>query len=188
LPTSPNLHEVVQGVDPTCRVVYVDNDPIVLVHARALLSSAPGGRTAYVEADLRDPKAILDTPALRDTVDLGEPVAVSLIAIMHFVTDDDAARQILSALIDPLVPGSALALSVVTADADPGAAPAGFDSLRANVTPVRPRTRAEVQAMFAGLELVEPGVVPVHQWRPDAEASRPLDIEVHVYGAVGVKP
>ncbi|HET9658147.1 MAG TPA: SAM-dependent methyltransferase [Kineosporiaceae bacterium] len=188
LPTAPNLHQVVQAVDPTCRVVYVDNDPIVLVHARALLTSAPEGRTAYVEADLRTPKAITDTPALRDTLDLDRPVAVSLIAVMHFVTDDDATRQILSALIDPLAPGSALALSVVTTDADPDAAPAGFESLRTNVTAVRPRTLAEVEAMFDGLELVEPGVVPVHQWRPDSNAPRLLDTQVHVYGAVGIKP
>lgn len=85
------------------------------------------------------------------------------------------------------MPGSAVALSVVTADADPKAAPGGFESLRANVTPVRPRSRAEVEALLDGLERIEPGVVPVHQWRPEADAVRPLDTQVHVLGAVGVK-
>lgn len=187
LPTSPNLHEVTQAVDPATRVVYVDNDPLVLVHARALLSSAPEGRTAYLEADLRDPASIFASTQLRETLDLRAPVGVSLIAIMHFVVDQDEARAIISALMAPLAPGSALALSVVTTDAAPGAAPSGFAALGAAVTEVRPRSRAEVEAFFEGLELVDPGIAPVHRWHPDLTTEDVLDQDVHVYAAVGLK-
>lgn len=186
LPTSPNLHEVVQSVDPGSRVVYVDKDPIVLAHARALLTGRPEGRIAYLDADLHDADAILGTPELRNTLDLTEPVAVSLIAILQFVTDDDEARRILSALMAPLVPGSTLALSVVTTDADPAGKNA-VAAYNAHGLTQKARDRAEVEALFDGMDLLEPGVVPVHRWHPDDEARAVPDGQVHMYGGVAVK-
>jgi trans-aconitate methyltransferase len=187
LPTSPNLHEVVQAVDPSSRVVYVDMDPIVLAHARALLTSRPEGRTAYVDADLRNVEAILGAPQLQDTLDLSEPVGVSLIAVLQFVTDDDEVRRILSALMAPLAPGSTLALSLVTTDADPVGNTKAVATYKARGLTQKARDRAEVEALFDGLELLEPGVVPVHQWWPDDEARAVPDEHVHMYGGVAVK-
>src|SRR5262249_17110317 len=116
LPTSPNLHEVAQGVHPDARIVYVDNDPMVLVHARALLTSSAQGRTTYLDADLRDPQSILDSPQLRESLDLTRPVGLSLIAILQFIVDEDEAHAIIDQLMGALAPGSFLALTTVTAD------------------------------------------------------------------------
>ena len=187
LPTSPNLHEAVQEVDPTSRVVYVDNDPIVLAHARALLTSTPQGRTAYVEADLRDIDAILASPHLAETLDLDQPVALCLIAVLHFVTDDEEARRIVDRLIEPLAPGSILALSHATADTSPAELNRMATVTRTGGVPGRMRTRAEVTDLFAGLDLIDPGVVMVHHWHPDEEAHAVDDADVHIYGGVAVK-
>lgn len=167
LPTSPNLHEIVQAVDPRARVVYMDHDPLVLVHSRALLTNTPEGRTAYVQADLRDTDSLLAEPGVRETLDLTQPVTISLVGIMHFIIDDEAAHRIVSTLMEPLVPGSALMLSTVTTDVNPDKAAKGFQTLGGGVIDSRPRTREEVEAFFHGLQLVEPGVVQAHRWRPD---------------------
>jgi len=188
LPTSPNLHEVVQGVAPQSRVVYVDNDPIVLVHARALLTSSPEGRTAYLDADLRHPDAILAAPQLTETLDLGEPVAVSLIAVLQFISDEDQVHAIIDQLMAPLVPGSALALSLVTVDTAPREATQATAQYRANGIPVKARSLAEATDLFRGLELVDPGVVLVHRWQPDDEAAALEDSQVFMYGGVAIKP
>jgi hypothetical protein len=188
LPTSPNLHEVVQGVAPQSRVVYVDNDPLVLVHARALLTSAPQGKTAYVDADLRDPDAIFNAPDFRDTLDLDQPVAVTLMAILQYVTDDAEARRIIDHLLQPLAPGSVLALSTVTADTAPQQVGGGNAAYGDSGIPIRSRTRAEVESLFEGLELIEPGVTLVTHWRPDNEATAVDDAHVYMYGGVAVKP
>ena len=152
LPTSPNLHEVVQGIAPEARIVYVDNDPIVLSHARALLTSTPGGKTAYVNADLRDPAAILQAPQVRETLDLGKPVALSLIAILMFIPDDKEVRRILGALMDALPPGSALALSTATADSAPEEVSAIIAAYNANGIPMRASSKTEVEELFRGLD------------------------------------
>lgn len=188
LPTSPNLHEVVQGIAPESRVVYVDKDPIVLAHARALLTSTPQGRTAYLDADLRDVDSILQAPELLDTLDLTRPVAVSLIAILQFITDESRAMQIIDSLVRPLPAGSALALSVVTTDAAPAEAPGAVATYNARGITQKARNRAEAQALFSGLALVDPGVVLVHRWRPDVAAGALPDAHVHMYGGVAVKP
>jgi hypothetical protein len=187
LPTSPNLHEVVQKVAPDSRVVYVDNDPIVLVHARALLTSAPPGRTAYIDADLHDVEDILLAPQFAGTLDLSRPVAVSLIAIVQFVSDDAELHRILAALMKPLSPGSALALSTVTAHN--AEAVRGAEAYGASGIPARPRTDAEVTALFdrLGLELIEPGVTLVNRWHPDPDAPPVPDAHVLMNGGVGVK-
>ncbi|WP_256790554.1 SAM-dependent methyltransferase, partial [Frankia sp. AvcI1] len=119
IPTSPNLHEIAQGIAPEARVVYVDNDPIVLVHARALLTSTPQGRTAYLDADLRDPSMIINAAELRETLDLEKPVALSLNAILHFVVDDDDVAGIVAGLVAGLPTRSYLVLSHITPEMNP---------------------------------------------------------------------
>ena len=188
LPTSPNLHEVAQQVAPEARVVYVDNDPLVLVHARALLTSTPQGRTAYVDADLRDPEAIFAAPEFRDTLDLTKPVAVTLMAVLQYVLTDDEAHHIIGELLRPLPPGSALALSTVTADTAPEQVDKGNQQYGSSGIPIRSRTRADVEALFDGLELVEPGITLVTHWHPDEQAKAVDDAHVYLYGGVGIKP
>ncbi|ABD11627.1 hypothetical protein ThrDRAFT_03272 [Frankia casuarinae] len=186
IPTSPNLHEVAQGIAPDARIVYTDNDPIVLAHARALLASTPEGRTAYLDADLRDPERILAAPELRDTLDLTQPVALSMIAIFHFIPDADDPYGILGRLLAALPSGSYLALTHATADVNPSMEQL-FITYRSRGIPGQQRTRAEVERFFAGLELIDPGVEMVHRWRPEepaAEGEGPTDAEVSVYGGV----
>lgn len=185
LPTSPNLHEVVQAVAPESRVVYVDNDPIVLVHARALLTSSAQGRTAYLDADLHDTAAILAAPEVTDTLELDQPVALSMIAVLQFVVDDEVVHRIIDDLMAPLAPGSALAVSMVTAD-NP-VAERGTAAYRAQGIAARGRTRTEVEQLLGGLDLVEPGVTLVHRWHPDEQARAIDDDHVYMYGGVALK-
>ena len=119
IPTAPNLHQIAQAVSPDTRVVYVDNDPLVLAHARALLTSSPEGRTAYLSADAANPRAILDSPVLNDVLDLSQPVALSMIAVLHFLADDAAPHDVVSTLTAALAPGSYLVMTHLTADYDP---------------------------------------------------------------------
>ncbi len=172
--------------NPTC------NDPLVLVHARALLTSHPAGRTAYLDADLRDPAAILAADEVRETLDLRQPVALSLIAIMHFVEDADDPFGIVAQLLDGLPSGSALILSHVTADHDPAVSEVA-SLYRTGGIPTAVRSKAEVRGFFGGLDLVRPGVAVVHRWRPDPAVAAVgdgglSDAEVSVYGAVALKP
>jgi hypothetical protein len=187
LPTAPNLHEVVQEVDPTSRVVYVDNDPIVLVHARALLVGTSEGLTTYLDADLHDPAGIFDSAPVRETLNLEQPVGLSLIAILQFIEDDDEVRAILRQLLAPLPPGSALALSTVTGDFVPEQIEQGVAEYRNSGIPTRQRTRAEVEAFLTGLDVVDPGVVLVHRWHPDAQEQGIKDEQVYMYGALAIK-
>ncbi len=188
LPTSPNLHEVAQSVAPESRIVYVDNDPIVLVHARALLTSTPEGRTSYLDADFLDPDAILGSAQLRDTFDLSRPVAVSLIAIVHFMPDDAKVQAILDRLMEPLAPGSLLAVSACTADSAPEEVTAGVAAYNANGISTVARDKERFGRFFSGLELLDPGVVLVNHWHPDEEAAAVDDAHVHMYGALARKP
>jgi len=169
IPTSPNLHEVTQQVNPAARVVYLDNDPIVLAHAHARLTSSPEGKVTYIHADMRDVRAVLTAPELTATLDLSQPVALLILSTLHLITDPDEARELLGAYVAALAPGSVLALSVSTNDTLP-ADDQGVSSLRSSGINVLQRTRAEVTALFDGLELIEPGVVLVNQWRPEADA------------------
>lgn len=186
IPTSPNLHEVVQEVTPEARVVYVDNDPIVLAHARALLTGDELGRIACLDADLRDPDAILTAPELLDTLDLTRPVALSVIAIAQFVPDDVAYHAV-ARLMELLPAGSLLALSTVTADSDPNILRVVRTYNDRGMFTVA-RTRSQVEAFFDGLVLVEPGVTLVHRWRPDADVARVADNQVGMYGGIARKP
>ncbi len=124
LPTTANVHEIAQAVDPSCRVVYVDNDPMVLVHARALLTSAPEGRTAYIQADLRSPLDILSSPVVRSVLDFDQPVALMLVAVLHFLREEDKAEAVLKTLLDALPPGSLPGRVAPDARARPGRASA----------------------------------------------------------------
>ncbi len=187
LPVEPNLHDVVQAVDPTARVVYVDNDPIVLVHARALLTGSLEGVTEYIDADLREPEAILAAASAQGTLDFSRPVAVTLIAILQHIVDDDQVHHIVDTLLAPLVPGSALAISTVTADSSPQDAPRGIASYNASGIPTKARDRAGVEALFSGLDLAEPGVTLVHRWRPGPEDALVHDEQVTMYGGVAFK-
>ena len=190
IPTRPNLHEVAQAEAPESRIVYVDNDPIVLAHAQALLQSHEAGRTAYVEADLNDPAGILAAPVLLDTLDLSRPIALSLNAVLHFIADDEAACAITKAFKDALAPGSSLAISHGTGDFRPEVAKKIADTYRAAGTAAQPRDRAAVTRFFDGWDLVEPGVTVSHRWRPDEPTglSDVTDAEAACYVGVALKP
>ncbi|MGX7674358.1 SAM-dependent methyltransferase [Plantactinospora sp. DSM 117369] len=188
LPTSPNLHEVVQSVDPTARVVYTDSDPIVLVHAQALMVGTALGRTAYVAADMRDPETIITAPEFLRTLDLSQPVGLLLIAIVHFIEDDAEARRVVRQVLDVLPAGSYLAMSIATDEFDPvPLAEVQREYNRLGETLIF-RDRATALGFFDGLELVEPGLVQVHKWRPDgSEAPGIADKDIAMYGAVARK-
>jgi hypothetical protein len=188
IPTSPNLHEIAQEINPAARVVYADNDPIVLAHARARLTSAPQGRVAYIHADMRDTDAITTAPDLTATLDLSRPVALSILSTLHFIPDNDQAYGLVRHYMLLLPPGSFLALSMGTADFNPEPDGPRVSVLSANGLPARSRTRTEVSAFFDGLELIEPGVVQVHKWRPDADAAGVGDSEITLYCGVARKP
>jgi O-methyltransferase involved in polyketide biosynthesis len=188
LPTAPNLHQVVQAVHPSARVVYVDNDPIVLVHARALLTSTPEGKTSYVDADLFKPDGILNAPELRDTLDLSQPVALTLIAVIQYVMEEDEAHHIIARLTEPLAPGSALAISAVTNDSAPQDNPRAVAAYKASGISVKARDRAGVEALFNGWEIVDPGVTLIHRWRPGEEDQAVRDEQIYMYGGVAIKP
>lgn len=172
LPTQQNVHQIAQSVAPDVRVVYVDNDPVVLVHAQALLSSGPGGRTDYIEADLRDPARILD--AARRTLDFGRPVALVLAAVLHFI-EDDVAYPVVKQLVDALAPGSLLVLSNVSSDLNPEQVGTITKAFKERGFAMVRRSHAQVARFVTdnGLELLEPGVVPVHRWRPEQVGDLP---------------
>jgi len=189
IPTSPNIHEIVQSVSPDARVVYVDNDPLVLRLSQGLLNSTPEGRTSYIEADLREPASILEAPELRATLDPGEPVALLVIAIVHFMMDEDDAVGIVRRLLDPLPSGSFLAMSIGTAEFAPDEVGRVAREYAARGMPMRLRTLAEAEEFFTGLELVEPGIVQVHKWHPDGTGTEVIrDEDIAMYGVVGRKP
>jgi O-methyltransferase involved in polyketide biosynthesis len=186
LPTAENTHEVAQRVAPESRIVYVDNDPVVLIHARALLFSSGEGRTAYVDADLHDPDTIMDAAA--ETLDFTRPIALMLMGILGHVTDDDEARSIVKRLLDTLASGSHLVLCDGT-DTNPAGVAAQEQYNRSGAVPYRLRSPAQLTGFFAGLELVQPGLVSVSQWRPDpADAVGGLPAAVDAFGGVGRKP
>jgi hypothetical protein len=189
LPTTNNVHEVAQAVTPSSRIVYTDNDPMVLAHARALLTSSPEGRTAYIHADLHDPAAILSAPATRDVLDFSQPIALVLVAILHFIPDGDEPTEIVKTLLDALPSGSYFAASHATAEHNPAGAAAVLRVNQEAGIPFQFRDSDEFARLtFSGLDLVPPGVVLVSEWRPDDEGPRPKPSEVNCYGGVARKP
>jgi len=188
IPTSPNLHEVVQEVIPSAGVVYVDNDPIVLAHAGARLTGTPEGRIAYLHADMKDPGAILDSPELQETIDFKRPVGLSMIAVLQFVLDDQKAYDLVRSYLDRLPSGSYLALSTVTTDSSPKPMGTVVAEYAKRGIPARNRSKEEVEPFFDGLEVVDPGVVLVHNWRPEPGTEGQVkDTEVAMCGGVARK-
>jgi S-adenosyl methyltransferase len=189
LPSANNVHEVAQAVEPQCRVVYVDDDPIVLTHARALLASDPRGACAYIDADLREPDKILAHPATRATLDFSKPIALMLVAVLHFIPDEDEPLRIVQTLLDALPPGSYLAASHVTDEHNQaGLAGAGRAYSDGGMRGAIRSPEEFADLAFTGLELVNPGVVLVSEWRPEAESLRPMASEVNTYCGVARKP
>ncbi len=185
IPAASNTHEVAQQVAPDSRIVYVDNDPMVLTHARALLSSSPEGRCSYIDADIRAPEQILT--AAGEVLDFSQPVVVVLMAVLQFVPDEDSPREVVHRLMAALAPGSCLVISHPASDIQ-AAAMAGM-ATRLNqlmAQRVKPRSRDEVTAFFDELELLPPGVVRCPEWRP----SLPEDAEGKstMWGGVAQKP
>jgi O-methyltransferase involved in polyketide biosynthesis len=188
IPTSPNVHEIAQAAAPETRVVYVDNDPIVLAHARALLTSQDAGETAFILADLRQPESILDHPTLLDTLDLRQPVAVVLVGVLMYFRDSDNPNpfEMVATLLEPMPSGSYLAITHPTPDFNPEeTAKAAAAAEAAGVTLV-PRGRAEVERFFTGLELVDPGLTPMLSWRPDEPPADPK--RAYYWAGVARKP
>jgi len=189
IPTAPNLHEVVQSEAPESHIAYVDNDPIVLVYADSLLGSSPEGATAYVEADVTDPVGLLEAVKQVECLDLRRPVGLSLNAVLHFVPDGRDPYGIVRTLMDNLAPGSYLSLSHCTPDFDPQTWATIVEIYNARGTPTQVRSKAEVLGFFDGLDLVEPGLVVAHRWRPEPASGPSLisDAEASLYAAVAYK-
>jgi hypothetical protein len=186
LPTANNTHEVAQSVAPSSRIVYVDNDPLVLAHARALLASTKEGATAYLDADLRDPDEILGKASA--TLDFSQPVAIMLIAILHYIEDPGQARQIVRRLLDAVPSGSFLVITHAGIDLLPEAI-GPFEKVLNQHLPGGhhvARTRDMVSGFFDAVRLLQPGVVRVSDWRPDSpdEAATPTTL----WGGVALKP
>jgi hypothetical protein len=175
LPTANNTHDVAQRTIPAARVVYVDNDPLVLVHARALLTSSEEGSTAYIDADVRDPEKIL-TEA-KETLDLTRPVAVMMLGILGNVTEDDEALSIVRRLVDAVPPGSYLVVNDGTNVMNTGRETATKISVGLG-TPYLPRSPEQIAGFFHGLDLVDPGVVSTPRWRPDPTQPEPTELDV----------
>ena len=184
LPTNENTHQIAQEITPESRIVYVDNDPIVLAHARALLSTTDEGATAYIQADARDTDTILREAAR--TLDLSQPAAVMMLGLLHYIPDADDPRQIVSRLMDGVAPGSYLAISEATRDIDTRSiteSAAQFNAQRV-AAPFTPRTRAEIARYFTGMDLIDPGLVPLPQWRALANPAH----QIPAYAAIARKP
>jgi hypothetical protein len=188
IPTSPNVHEVAQEAAPGTRVVYVDNDPIVLAHARALLTSQDAGETAFIMADLREPKSILDHPTLAATLDLTQPVAVMLVAVLMYFrdTDDPNPFEMVATLMEPMPSGSYLAVTHPTPDFNPEETAHAVAAAEAAGITLVPRGQAEIARFFSGLDVVDPGVTPVLSWRPDAPPDDPRS--AYYWAGVARKP
>jgi len=185
LPSVQNVHEVAQSIAPECRVVYVDNDPVVLLHAKALLDSSAEGATGYILADIRDPDIILGEAA--ETLDFGQPVAVMMLAVLHFITDDQDPAGIIRTLMAAVSPASYLAIGHHTADLYPELRE--FARRMSELNPDFPATlrdRQQVADLFTGLDLVPPGVAQISKWRPESGAD--AQAAAALWGGVARKP
>ncbi len=186
IPTADNTHEVAQSAVPESRIVYVDNDPIVLAHARALLTSSPEGATDYIDADLRDPETILREAAR--TLDFSRPVAVMLLGILQAIPDTGQPWEIVARLMAAVPSGSYLAIVHPAIDiAADEMAEAQRRYNESTNAPIKMRTQEEVARFFGGLNLVDPGLVQLHRWRPGPAGPEPRH-DVAAYGGVGRKP
>ncbi|MGH3855954.1 MAG: SAM-dependent methyltransferase [Pseudonocardiaceae bacterium] len=187
LPTVNNTHQVAQAIAPECRIVYTDNDPLVLAHARALLTSTPEGVTDYIDADLRDPNKIVREAAR--TLDFTQPIALMLLGILNHIMDTDESYAIVNRLLDALPSGSYLVMGHFTSIVDTEIVEEGMRIYNESggTPPVRGRNRQELIRYFDRLELLEPGLVSVSLWRPDSD-NVGTPAEVYELGGVGRKP
>lgn len=190
IPSAGHTHEVAQALDPWARVVYVDDDPVVVAHARAVLTSrSPHGAVAYLRGDLREPGPVLDDPALRATLDLSRPVALVLVGVVQLLADDERPHDLVRQLVQALAPGSYLVLSHATHDLRPARMPAA-EARRAALRQAGVTTRSlgEVARFFEGLELMRPGVVSAAEWWDDEPRPRPPLADVATWAGVARKP
>jgi SAM-dependent methyltransferase len=184
LPTQENVHEVAQRVDPSCRVVYVDNDPVAVLHARALLADGEG--VVAVDGDLRRPAEIIARDEVRRLIDFSRPVAVLIVSIFHFIPDSEDPAGIVAQYADAMAPGSHLVLSHATHDVRPQKASKARDLYQRAASPMITRSKAEVAALFGDLDLVDPGLVFTAEWRPQEEVPEPETSGL--YAGVARKP
>jgi hypothetical protein len=184
MPTASSVHEVAQSVAPESRVVYVDDDPVVLAHDRAMLTSAPEGVIGYIEANARNPSAII--AEARATLDFAEPVAIVMVGSLHFIEDDQMAASSLAALTGAVTAGSYLAIIHAASDVDPAMRQVEWYWNQMCAQRLRLRTRDQVAGLLTGLELVEPGLVSVPEWRPEAGVPAPGQ-PIPMYAAVAKK-
>jgi hypothetical protein len=183
LPTSPNVHEVAQGTQQDARVAYVDNDPVVTVHGRALCGNDDG--VTVIDGDIRQPEAIFTNPELTNRIDLSQPVALLCVAVLHFITEDEEPRKIVAALQRQMVPGSYLVIShVVTDGADKSTIDEITDAYIMATSPAVPRTESAIRDLFTGLDLAEPGLTDVARWRCTSPAETG---QIRILGGVGRK-
>ena len=187
IPTMGNVHEIAQQAAPGSRVVYVDNDPVAVLHSRAIL--ARNDHATAIQADLRQPRQILDHPELRDLLDLSRPVALLLVAVLHFLPDGDGPAGLVAELRDALAPGSRIVISHGTTDAQPAHVAEAMRQYAQTTAPFRPRSHAGILAFFDGFTLIPPDLVPVPRWRPAQppdDAGQPEPIAA--YGGAGIRP
>lgn len=189
LPTEGSVHEVAQAIRPESRVAYVDNDPVVLAHARALMSGDRRGRITYTQADAREPDKVFGAADVREVIDFDQPVAVVLAMLLHFIRDEEDPTDIVARLREAMAPGSMLIVSHVTYRSEElkQLAEAVYER---TTSPVVPRTREEIAGLLEGFDLVHPGLVRIPLWRPDPDApmlsEEDLD-DIVVFGAVGIR-
>jgi O-methyltransferase involved in polyketide biosynthesis len=186
LPTADNTHEVAQSIAPECRIVYCDNDPLVLAHARALLTSTPEGATDYIDADIRDTENIIE--AARRTLDIDQPIAVMLLGVLNFIGDDDEAAGVVRRLAAAVPSGSYVAVAHPTLEIKPEESAAAAKQWNKTATPpITLRYKAEMLRWFEGLDLIEPGVVTCTKWRPEPDDPT-ADTDVYQFCGVARKP
>ncbi|ONI83674.1 hypothetical protein ALI22I_34990 [Saccharothrix sp. ALI-22-I] len=183
IPTAGNVHEVAQQADPTCRVVYVDNEPATVAHSRTMLRDNPGA--AIADADIRDVDAVLATPEVRGLLDLSRPVAVLMVAILPYIADHDRPVELVARYRDAIVDGSYLVISHLTGDEQPEMVQKLVGVAAETLTPIVARSKTDVETMLGGFDLVEPGLVLATSWRGEDEPE--TGAEAVAYGAVGVK-
>jgi hypothetical protein len=188
IPTAGATHEVAQEVAPESRVLYVDHDPLVLAHARALMTGSSQGQTEFIMADLQEPEKILADSALPHTLDLDQPVGLILVAILMYFHDSDDPQGMVKTLLEGLPSGSYVVITHPTGDFNPEATQGAVDAATAAGITLVPRSRDGVEAFFTGLELVEPGVVPLLAWHPDESIAGEDPNSVWYYAGVGRKP
>jgi SAM-dependent methyltransferase len=186
IPTVGNVHEIAQKVDPEARVAYVDIDPIAVAHSRQILAGNP--HATVIREDFANPRAVLEHPSVADLIDFEQPVALLLVALLHAVRDDRDPYGALAVYKERLAPGSYLVIGHATHESHPDEFREAAKAVERTPTPLAMRTHAEILRFFDGFELVEPGLVWSHEWRPDAAEDKPSNISALIYGGVGRKP